>query len=111
MTTSHTPGPWIALEQGKEIQSYDGLHEVAATAPNGTFVNICQMFQGGFANAAPNPADETRHTITPDEALANARLIAAAPDLLAALEDAAEFCRRRGGSWAEFEAVFRADKS
>lgn len=40
-----------------------------------------------------------------DEDRANARLIAAAPDLLAALQLAQTFCQQRGGSWAEFEAA------
>jgi len=86
MKTNHTPGPWEPLEQGVSIQSSEGYHEVSATAPNGTLVNICSMFEGEFSNAALDPADETSYTITPDEALSNARLVAAAPDLLAALE-------------------------
>lgn len=42
------------------------------------------------------------------EAIANARLIAAAPELLAAVKVAAEFCRHRGGSWADFQTTINA---
>ena len=41
----------------------------------------------------------------PRQAEKRARLIAALPDLLAAIQLAQTFCQQRGGSWAEFEAA------
>ncbi|MFO0447229.1 MAG: hypothetical protein ACK52I_00840 [Pseudomonadota bacterium] len=60
MNTKHTPGPWHRNEE------------------DGTIAN-----SGGMVVAA---AYELRHETTSDVEEANARLIAAAPDLLAALD-------------------------
>ena len=70
MTTQHTPGPWEAVE---------------GNAHHGPFVTdigdrtICDLYT---LDGADRPA-----VFRPEEAEANARLIAAAPDLLAALEE------------------------
>ena len=78
MTTStHTPGPWAAQCNGPRVWGIYGAHTngfVAETVADG---------------ATPN--EQT--------AEANARLIAAAPDLLAALRDA-EFLLRKAGQVA-----------
>ena len=60
----HTPGPW-------------GTDEIAVRSegPNGRQIALCEISVRG------RPYDETY-----DEALANARLIASAPDLLAEVE-------------------------
>ena len=65
MTTQHTPGPWPVGDAGATVFG----------PPNGN----------------PSPATIARVSfamIPSDEMVANARLIAAAPDLLAALGDA-----------------------
>lgn len=64
MSATHTPGPWSTI----------GQHEVAVCAKLDGFVApICSAVEVGGRR-------------THDEAKANARLIAAAPELLAALQ-------------------------
>lgn len=58
MTTTHTPGPWMA-----------DSHYPSVSAPTSPNLSLCND-----------------HAIPMSERIANARLIAAAPDLLAALE-------------------------
>ena len=68
-----TPGPWEFLE---------------ADDPNGEY-NACRPLTisgGGDDLANIYSADDATVDITRDAAIANARLIAAAPDLLAALK-------------------------
>lgn len=75
MTTKHTPGPWrlVETDEGHEIHFGSRI-----TSP-------------GRFRAQHRPV-EYEHSLFPDEsqyyaeAVANARLIAAAPDLLEALE-------------------------
>ena len=80
--TKHTPGPW-RVEQ-KVVRAHVFAEHI------GMDCHVATCF-------GPNPA-------SPDDieaiALANARLIAAAPDLLAALEDAALALEETGGRWA-----------
>lgn len=76
-TTKHTPGPWTIVETGKT-----GLGEV-----------VCEVGRGGDID----PRDEdSLYQVgrmcdwggwDKETTLANARLIAAAPEMLAALED------------------------
>ncbi len=61
MQTTHTPGPWYA--------SLDGLNA-----------------DGGIRQARTNKIVASGIEVGLEEGIANARLIAAAPDLLAALE-------------------------
>lgn len=65
MNTKHTPGPWIA------------------TGWENTVVNIPDIYFGGHLTICVYPASGQAPR---SEAVANARLIAAAPDLLEALE-------------------------
>lgn len=65
MTTKHTPGPWLA------------------TGWENTVVNIPDTHHGGHLTICVYPASGRAPR---SEAVANARLIAAAPDLLEALE-------------------------
>lgn len=57
MSTQHTPGPWMMLGR-----------EVLGPAFDGTYRSICDRVRGG----------------SPEQADSNVRLIAAAPELLAA---------------------------
>ncbi len=67
--STHTPGPWI-------VRHLTGFPLMIATQPDAD----------GFGEPI---ADTSRHML-PAEALANARLIAAAPDLLAACKRMSE---------------------
>lgn len=71
---THTPGPWHVVEV------YDGI---TSPKPNGLVYAKIQAADGsvGFAGAYLSREGKPN-----DEAKANAALIAAAPDLLAALE-------------------------
>lgn len=71
MTTKHTPGPWRIADASQIIVAMDGARSIAYAAADRAQV---------FINA--NSVNET--------ALANARLIAAAPELLALLKRIAE---------------------
>ena len=73
--SKHTPGPWI-LFQDQSVRHYAGIE-----AGKLSIVSI------GYPDEL-NPIDDSGvHGNTEDEALANAYLIAAAPDLLEALEN------------------------
>lgn len=65
MTTSHTPGPWF-------IARYDSVRAHLSEGDSGKYAPVADCVASRTVN------DATR--------AANARLIAAAPDLLAALE-------------------------
>ena len=71
MTHTHTPAPWWRDDDG-----------FIASGSDKTYITV----------ASPNCSED----IDIDEREANARLIAAAPELLAALEDA-EFLLRKAG--------------
>lgn len=86
MKTNHTPGPWQLWRQGVEIQSdpdseYFG-HEVAVNI-NGIPCGLCCV---PITQTASNHGEPGVLHISKSESLANARLMAAAPELLAALE-------------------------
>ena len=66
----HTPGPWKHDPEVTDPQTLDTAPEVSAPQPNGSCRYICRLF-----GVAPSVIEETQ---------ANARLIASAPDLLAA---------------------------
>lgn len=71
----HTPGPWLIT--GEDECTVYALHH------NGDFKNGKPFFVNRFYTRVEDCRDQGG---TPDEARANARLIAAAPDLLEALE-------------------------
>jgi hypothetical protein len=74
--SAHTPGPWQAIIPSKR-QKTDVTAMVATTAGPGSMAIDC-----------------TKSGTTRDEDAANARLIAAAPELLAALKDCFAYCER-----------------
>lgn len=69
MNTKHTPGPWKACDYGRD--SY-GL-QMSTVAADGGCNRICELVPHG----KPSLDEET---------VANAQLIAASPELLAALQ-------------------------
>ena len=72
----HTPGPWEVADLPHSIV-------VRTESPNKTPYGASRYAAiGGFDRSDPDQLDE---------ALANARLIAAAPDLLSALDDLARY--------------------
>jgi hypothetical protein len=89
-TAKHTPGPWqiIPPRIGAALTIYapDGLTPICTTASNTSPVTM-EMHRSG-------------------EVRANARLIAAAPDLLGALETMVE--RFKGHAWGSEEDEERA---
>ena len=89
---AHTPGPWTAIEDwGEHISAYAHVAEVRGNEPD-------------FAILAAPESHPFR------DAEANARLIAAAPELLAALREIAARIFARDGyvSWSpeEYDALF-----
>lgn len=74
MTTQHTPGPWRVEEQPYKSSAF----YIRGTKPNG------KPMTWGLGAVAHIP----RSTVLPSEA--NARLIAAAPELLEALQNCLE---------------------
>lgn len=81
---AHTPGPWTAKANGYKGWEFKGGYLGLIVGADGFEV---------FAGPASFHALRGR---TPKEAEANARLIAAAPEMLAALKDILGFLRRSG---------------
>ena len=80
MTNEHTPAPWYLAFRHKESDSPESGSIIEVIQPsNGYPQSICTMWTNGLH--ADNFDEQGR---------ANARLIAAAPDMLAALERLAQ---------------------
>ncbi|CUI82783.1 Uncharacterised protein [Achromobacter xylosoxidans] len=97
MTTTHTPGPWT-LETVRTVSGF--CHKVGpfpARREGGDPRHAC--LYSDYPSES-NPADQ--------ELLANARLIAAAPELLEALEWALRAMEARNPLWAEGERFIAA---
>jgi len=79
MSAKHTPGPWLAVENPIDEQSYNTLIILPGRASLG---------ETWLAHVEHNwnDAGTEQRRISWAEAEANARLIAAAPDLLGAIE-------------------------
>jgi hypothetical protein len=75
---SHTPGPWES-DSAKDGESR--YHQIDAPTPNELVT---------FPYTVADTMNR-HHCVTPHEDAANARLIAAAPELLAALKDVREY--------------------
>jgi len=82
MTAKHTPGPWELLRGGIEVQSETNNHEIHALV-RGIPVPIAEVHRNMHVEH-DDPVGE--YVMSKAEGLANAALLTAAPDLLAALE-------------------------
>lgn len=86
----HAPGPWRVLEWANEKKGY-----IAIVGPGKPESHICDVFPFGKRAEHQTLAEHT----------ANARLISAAPDMLAALDRALEIIgdnladQRTGDGW------------
>lgn len=113
MTTMHTPGEWGIATINNGLDD-----DEIVTITNGCLVSICSVFgDGEYSEARPNGEMEPSYSVSKYEAKANARLISAAPDMLAALRAAvasAEGIARRNKQEAPFwtlEAKAAIDKA
>lgn len=87
MTTQHTQGPWTVEES--DDRGWDGWYAVAppANSDDSPDLAVAICFHGGGGMAPSDSSwSEDALVASRSKALANARLIAAAPGLLAALE-------------------------
>ena len=86
MKKEHTQGPWVFREELGTVNAVDPIHSQDGRAR----IEVCDPSLGQTWNGGMLPIDERT---------ANARLIAAAPDLLQALEsllDDADVCEVAG---------------
>jgi hypothetical protein len=85
--TNITNGKWSSFEAGVDLPGTDGGHEVHSHV-EGQLVMVAECIEGHFSMDYPDTWQGER---TPDyhlskaEALANAKAIAAVPDMIAAL--------------------------
>jgi hypothetical protein len=83
MTDMHTKGPWISRGEVKPVGDPVDMLWCGDVMPAG------DKFRGSIAHI--QSCDHVHGCITREEAAANARLIAAVPDLVEALQEAREF--------------------
>ena len=76
--TKHTPGPWTAFIEGQE-QQFGASHSICAGK------HLACIAEVPLSCDASTSGEDGMTVIGHDEAIANARLIAAAPELLEAL--------------------------
>lgn len=80
-TCKHTSGDW-----GVATVNNGSDDDEIVTIVNGCMVNVAAVFGAGeYSEARPNGEKEPHYKVDSEEAEANARLIAAAPELLEAL--------------------------
>jgi len=92
MTTQHTPGPWkVKQSQGATLRLFGGPHIQAGRRT---------IAWPDFPSVSENDTSE-----------ANARLIAAAPDLLAALKALFQHCAMVHNKWGDNDNQREADAS
>lgn len=88
-THTRTPGDWILLRWGKEIQGHpdDAGHIIQAN--DGTIgVDICTIpVASETAEMLPNGRSIHKRVVSRKESLANARLLVAAPKMLDAIAE------------------------
>ena len=76
MSAKHTSGPWVFLEEGRTEESPNAGHPLNICGPSDNSDLIAELYSCDDATVSTPRA----------EAIANARLIAAAPEMLLALQ-------------------------
>lgn len=99
----HTQGKW-------EIATIDcgEADDEIVTVVNGCTVNIAAIFGAGeYSEGRPNGETEHHYEVSKEEATANAQLLTAAPELLAAIKAICDaFPSMRGINSAQTNALF-----
>ena len=100
-TSNHTPGPW-RIEQTDTITDFTIIPHFQKARqkknPIGfTYQAVCRVSRSTVKDVGIHKPEFQHDALPQGEAIANARLIAAAPDMLAALED----CITEQGAIAE----------
>jgi hypothetical protein len=90
MSTQHTPGPWSVLPE----ECDKPYIRIRGTRLGGRY-KIANVVTPVYEGASSQEAEETR---------ANARLIAAAPDLLKTLEELSLYVSHNGDEWVRNKA-------
>jgi hypothetical protein len=86
--SKHTPGPWIALTNERRPEDADYAHALMRHVVNSAAgVPICALWHRKEPYRNPNHFKAGKFVISEAEATANARLVAAAPDLLASCKE------------------------
>lgn len=114
--SKHTPGPW-------NIRHWDGNQQITITALGFRGPNVLALVRHPLTLIPPTPENDAKRSITEwecteadvAEAEANARLIAAAPDLLEALQNLAEAAEHRDNTLGDpcrlFECKARLEET
>lgn len=90
--SKHTAGEW-------GVATVDNGHadDEIVTIIDGCMINIAAVFgPGEYSVARPDGKNEPSYAVSKEESAANARLISAAPELLAALERVARLIHDSG---------------
>ena len=104
--TVHTPGPWVANGEVHEVKEASGKSLLLYCAGIVLGDDDPRGWRGYIASV--QSADHIGNGITREEAEANARLIAAAPGLLAALERARPYVKPSHPGDIQADADLRA---
>ncbi len=109
--TKHTPGPWSVSEShsdSHDVLDADGF-PVAETPAIAVLEGWSKRFPklGHWAHGGSS----TKRERGEGEAMANARLIAAAPELLAVLESLTDHCAKHGSVPRSLDTVWSAAMS
>lgn len=105
----HTPGPWLlCVDPGRNrpvVRTKEFTDTTTGIPTSVDIAHLGSLFEAGFINPVTTEAYRAK------EMEANARLIAAAPDLLAALEGLFEQCAMVHKHWGDNSNQKQADEA